>query len=565
MAVLSPPPKLQFFDANGVPLVGGKLYSYAAGTTTPLATYTSASETTFNTNPIILNSRGEAEVWLGSPLYKFKLTTAADVEIWTVDNIGSITNLQLATGATKIGYKFPATLTVVRSVQTVLQEGLSIGDFDSNPNLNNGVYDATLAMQRLAAECAANGYCGKLGNGQFAISGTILFDETGSPHQYVDTPRGSLVGSGSSTIIRVNSNVTAFDLRGGISANGEVGYNTCFRDFMLYRAGLAGNGTGIAVDNYAWGEFERIHIYGFDIGLYATDFLASTLSRMTIRNCKRGLIAQYSDFSRPNALTFADLELGINSEYGALITSPATLNWIGGAVEANGIGGTGAFGFQGGVKIVNGGTEGAAGVKFTSVYFEKNKGSADVNIDHTLNNCVYSFDTCTFNRIDSTDFVTNNISVTVGGTASIAVDVKSSGFQGYNSYVESAARRYIAVSGLSNASVTVDDATVRQFGSDTAFTDPATWGAAVRGGSVSSTGAALSLPRGWTSTKSSTGVYVVTHNLGTTAYGVSASANSINNVNVERVITASNSFTVVVTNTLNVLTDDAFVFTFRRN
>ncbi len=71
MAVLSPPPKLQFFDANGVPLVGGKLYSYAAGTTTPLATYTSASETTFNTNPIILNSRGEAEVWLGSPLYKF--------------------------------------------------------------------------------------------------------------------------------------------------------------------------------------------------------------------------------------------------------------------------------------------------------------------------------------------------------------------------------------------------------------------------------------------------------------------------------------------------------------
>jgi len=155
--------------------------------------------------------------------------------------------------------------------------------------------------------------------------------------------------------------------------------------------------------------------------------------------------------------------------------------------------------------------------------------------------------------------------VTVGGTASIAVDVKSSGFQGYNSYVESAARRYIAVSGLSNASVTVDDATVRQFGSDTAFTDPATWGAAVRGGSVSSTGAALSLPRGWTSTKSSTGVYVVTHNLGTTAYGVSASANSINNVNVERVITASNSFTVVVTNTLNVLTDDAFVFTFRRN
>ena len=102
MANLSPSPKLQFFDANGVPLVGGKLYSYAAGTTTPLATYTSSAETTFNTNPIILNSRGEAEVWLGSPQYKFKLTTAADVEIWTVDNIGAPTIVDASVTTAKL-------------------------------------------------------------------------------------------------------------------------------------------------------------------------------------------------------------------------------------------------------------------------------------------------------------------------------------------------------------------------------------------------------------------------------------------------------------------------------
>ena len=40
MAILSPLPKMQFFSTAGVPLVGGKLYTYAAGTTTPLATYT---------------------------------------------------------------------------------------------------------------------------------------------------------------------------------------------------------------------------------------------------------------------------------------------------------------------------------------------------------------------------------------------------------------------------------------------------------------------------------------------------------------------------------------------
>jgi len=59
MAVLAPQPKAQFFDANGSPLVGGKVYTYAAGTTTPLATYTDASAATPNTNPVILDSRGE--------------------------------------------------------------------------------------------------------------------------------------------------------------------------------------------------------------------------------------------------------------------------------------------------------------------------------------------------------------------------------------------------------------------------------------------------------------------------------------------------------------------------
>ena len=69
---LSPSPKQQFFTAGGVPLVGGKLYTYAAGTSTPLATYQDSSGTVSNTNPIILDSRGEANVWLLPSLaYKF--------------------------------------------------------------------------------------------------------------------------------------------------------------------------------------------------------------------------------------------------------------------------------------------------------------------------------------------------------------------------------------------------------------------------------------------------------------------------------------------------------------
>jgi len=88
MASLSPTPKLQFFGTDGLPLVGGKLYTYAAGTTTPLATYTDNTESTFNTNPVILDSAGQANVWLpDTTAYKYILRDANNVLLFTVDYV----------------------------------------------------------------------------------------------------------------------------------------------------------------------------------------------------------------------------------------------------------------------------------------------------------------------------------------------------------------------------------------------------------------------------------------------------------------------------------------------
>jgi microcystin-dependent protein len=87
MAVVSPTAKAQFIDAAGIPLAGGFLYTYVAGTTTPQATYTDSAASTPNSNPIVLDSRGEANIWLTGASYKFKLTDANGTEIWTVDNI----------------------------------------------------------------------------------------------------------------------------------------------------------------------------------------------------------------------------------------------------------------------------------------------------------------------------------------------------------------------------------------------------------------------------------------------------------------------------------------------
>jgi hypothetical protein len=87
----------QFFDNNGNPLSGGKIYTYEAGTTTPLATYTSSTGNTAHTNPIVLDSAGRVpsggEIWvLAQTLYKFVLKTSAEVLIATYDNVGSSFN-----------------------------------------------------------------------------------------------------------------------------------------------------------------------------------------------------------------------------------------------------------------------------------------------------------------------------------------------------------------------------------------------------------------------------------------------------------------------------------------
>lgn len=84
----------QFFTNNGVPLSGGKLYTYAAGTTTPQATYTTNAGNVARTNPIVLDSAGRVgdggEIWLTFAPYKFILKDSSDVSIATYDNISGV-------------------------------------------------------------------------------------------------------------------------------------------------------------------------------------------------------------------------------------------------------------------------------------------------------------------------------------------------------------------------------------------------------------------------------------------------------------------------------------------
>jgi len=96
---LSPVPHIQFLDSNGKPLANGCVSTFQAGTTTPAATYVDSTGTGQNTNPIILNAGGFADIWLPNAAFKFKVVSAGGVACasgttqWTVDNISGVLGL----------------------------------------------------------------------------------------------------------------------------------------------------------------------------------------------------------------------------------------------------------------------------------------------------------------------------------------------------------------------------------------------------------------------------------------------------------------------------------------
>lgn len=85
-----PPFTIPQFFQNGVPCSGCQLHTYAAGTTNPLATYTDATASTPNQNPVIIDTQGRANIWLSNAAYRFVLDDASGALIWTADNLLSV-------------------------------------------------------------------------------------------------------------------------------------------------------------------------------------------------------------------------------------------------------------------------------------------------------------------------------------------------------------------------------------------------------------------------------------------------------------------------------------------
>lgn len=206
MAVVTPTPKTQFLDAAGAPLAGGKLYTYIAGTTTPQATYTDSTGSTPNSNPVVLDSRGEANVWLGEATYKFKLTDANDVEIWTVDYISAPTTSVSAVLTGNVTISSASTGPALKITQTGTGNVMRVPD-SADPDSTLFVINAAglVGLGTVApAEALDIDNNGKI---QFSSSGTartiISADATNSTIDVKDD-RNFVVKTNATTILTAN-------------------------------------------------------------------------------------------------------------------------------------------------------------------------------------------------------------------------------------------------------------------------------------------------------------------------------------------------------------------------
>lgn len=239
----------QFFDNNGNVLSGGKLYSYIAGTTTPLTTYTSNTGVTPNANPIILGSDGRVsgDVWLiqGSS-YKFILKTSVDVTLGSWDNIsGSVTSFNVLTVFNVITYGADPT----------------------------GMTDSTVACQ--AAHTAAGAGTVYYPPGTYLISSAITCSS------------GSIIeGGGPGTIIKAAnaSNTNIF------SGSGKS--NVLFRNFKIdgNKANQSSNGWGIDLNNCTDCVVDNIVVtamYGYPV-VFRGNSARCIISNLYADNCGFG-------------------------------------------------------------------------------------------------------------------------------------------------------------------------------------------------------------------------------------------------------------------------------------
>lgn len=283
----------QFFDNNGDPLTGGKLYTYAAGTTTPLAAYTTSAGNVAHANPIILDAAGRTpsggEIWLTDAVdYKFVLATGTDVVLGTFDNVagngsGIYAGLAASSGSSLVGFLQSGAGAVARTVQSKLRDVVSVKDFGA---VGDGITNDTVAIQNALNSGAKQVL---LNAGNYNTTAPIVI------------PSGvSFVGEGQRlSLIKKNHAGDGVTLTNALAYNGlDIG------GFSVYAvAPHLLTGTGIKLTQIVRTNFNDINVSDCSYGFSMLTGYANSINNLTIDRCSVGLLIQTSNHNNFNVVT----------------------------------------------------------------------------------------------------------------------------------------------------------------------------------------------------------------------------------------------------------------------
>lgn len=215
----------QFFDNNGSPLAGGLVYTYVAGTTTPVVTYTTNTGTIANPNPIVLDSAGRtpAQIWLTSGnSYKFVLQTSAGVTLKTDDNVFASFQLAVEVGiAVGLGASSVATNIAVGTTaldsNTTGANNTAVG-YDAMTANTTGVQNTVVGSGALDANTTGN-YNTALGYNSLTASNSNYSTGVGYRALNAVTSGASNTGVGGDALLLISTgaNNTALGYQAGDS------------------------------------------------------------------------------------------------------------------------------------------------------------------------------------------------------------------------------------------------------------------------------------------------------------------------------------------------------------
>ena len=220
----------QFFDDNGNVLSGGKIYTYAAGTTTPVTTYANNLGSSANTNPIILDAAGRtpSEVWLVSgQQLKFIVKTSADVTIGTYDNISPINDTyDISSLLTNI-----AGTNAILAVATPTITSYAAGATYSFVAVNTNTDAVTISIDGLTAKSVTKGGSVALTAGDIQANELVHIQYDGTRFQVLNNV---VYGGGVTNATITNSTITDGTISGITDlaiADGGTGASTAFAAF----------------------------------------------------------------------------------------------------------------------------------------------------------------------------------------------------------------------------------------------------------------------------------------------------------------------------------------------